>query len=279
MGGLIRDFFVDVINSTVAALNSALTDLLGQMLKIESSIGVGVLSPGAISRMYQYIYTVALALLVVKFLFKGFSIYILWRDGDADASPQDMLIGAVQATVVAVAFPTLYDIMVAIVREFAETLINMIGLEAAGSMAFGIDTTMVTFGLFEVIVVLVYLVIFLVLYIKLIGRGFELLVLRLGVPIACMGLIDSDYGVWKSYMQILYKALLTSVIQVVLLSLSLPVIETGNFIMGVAIICAAFSAPVIMQQILVPTGRGGGLTQKIYTGTMAVRAFGMLRGG
>lgn len=280
MFGIFKEFISDFINEAIAWFSEMLSGALANMLHVERLMAEngGALTAGNISDMYKYIYTVALSLVILKFLFKGFSIYILWRDGDADSSPQTMLVGAAQAVIVAVAFPTLYDIMASVTLTFASTLMGYIGI---GEAKLGMLTALhyASGGIIELSFILVYLVMYAFMYIKLLSRGFELLILRLGVPFACMGLIDSDSGIFKSYMQIFYKSMFTSVIQVSLLSLSVAVVVSGHIIIGVAIITTAFATPVIMQQILIPVGRGGGVTQKIYAASAGVRAIGMLKGG
>lgn len=279
MTDIIKEMLVDVSNETGEWLGDMLLDTLDSMLRIETLMAEkgGILTASVVEGMYQYIYSLVVSLLVLKFLFKGFSIYILWRDGDADSSPQSMLIGALQAVITVIAFPYLYDIMADVTAEFCQRLMSFLGFSEESDMTRAVIMNVLRIP--ELILYVVYLILFFVLYIKLIQRGFELLILRLGVPFACMGLIDSDSGIFKSYMQVFVKTMFTSVIQLVLLKLSVPMMELAHYIIGVAIISTAFAAPLIMQQFMIPTGRGGGLTQKIYTGSMAIRAVSLLRGG
>lgn len=280
MFGIFKEFISDLINEAIAKFSEMLSGALANMLHVEKLMAEngGALTAGNIANMYNYIYLMAVSLITLKFLFKGFSIYILWRDGDADSSPQSMLMGAAQGVVIAVAFPTLYDIMASVTLTFANTLMGYVDI---GEVKLGMLTALhyVSGGIIELSFILLYLVMYAVMYVKLLSRGFELLILRLGVPFACMGLIDSDSGIFKSYMQIFYKSMFTSVIQVSLLSLSVAVVVSGHIIIGIAIITTAFATPVIMQQILIPAGRGGGITNKVYAASMGVRAVGMLRGG
>lgn len=219
---------------------------------------------------YQYIYSFVIGLLILKFLWKGFSIYILWRDGDADNSPRDMLTGSLQAVITAIAFPYLYNIIADVAGEFAKKIMNVFGL--AGSNLYEWESANLGVGIVEFFLMLVYLILLIVLYIRMIQKGFELFILRLGIPFACMGLIDSDYGIFKSYIQTMFKAVFTAIVQVVLLSASLPVMVLLHPIWGIAMICEAFAVPALLQQFLTATGRGGGITQKIYSGAMTLRA-------
>lgn len=276
-----KGFVGDVLSDGISWLNEHLLSTLSGVLKVEdlmASKGT-VITPDFVERVYQYVYTFAAALVVLKFLYKGFTIYILWRDGDADSSPQDMLIGAIQAAVVMVAFPFLYNYMANITQEFADGLMAFLGFSIDNGVGLEALVESVLVSIVEGVVMLIYLILFAVMYIKLIQRGFELLILRLGVPFACIGMIDSDYGVWKSYIQVFFKTLFTSVIQIFLLSMSMLLVSVGHIIIGIAVIGAAFSAPNIMQQFMVPSGRGGGIGSKIYTTSMAVRAIRGIAGG
>ena len=281
MTDLLLSFFADLLNAAVGSFDTALLGILNGMLRVENmfdSAVSAIITSGTIGDLYNFIYLFVTTLVILKFLYKGFNIYILWRDGDADSSPQDMVVGAAEAAVVMVGFPFLYNIMANVTSWFANGIMTAFGLADNEEFPFSSFVTSVLTGqnIFLAIMALIYIVMALLLCVKLIQRGFELLVLRLGVPFACMGLVDSDLGIFTSYMQTFFKTLITSVIQITLLSLSLRVMLSMTFInlvCAIALITTAFSTPTLMQQVLIPTGRGGGVINKIYTGSMAVRAF------
>lgn len=270
----------DLINSAFSAFDEAMIWLLDGMLHVErlaDSAVASIVTEGVVSELYQFVYTLAWGLLVLKFLFKGFEIYILWRDGDADASPQDMLIGSVEAVAVMLVFPYLYDVLAEVTVWFATGLMDRLGLAAGGIFQINIwdQNQLAGLSIIFLLLLLVYLILLVVLIVKLVQRGFELLVLRLGVPISCLGLVDSDKGLFKGYIQTFFKAMFTSVIQIVLMSLSLRIIVTPsllNILCGIAAITTAFSTPAMMQQLLIATGHGGGLSQKIYTASITANA-------
>lgn len=271
----------DLLNNAFETLDGSMLWMLEGMLRVET-LGDGALShiltDGNLSDLYSFVYLFSCSLMALKFLFKGFEVYVLWRNGDADNSPQDMLIGMVQAVVVMIAFPLLYDMMVEITVWFAQGIMSRFGLAPNGGIGL---IGFVVKGLFLIILTLIYVIMALVLCVMLIKRGFELLILRIGMPLACLGLLDSDYGIFRNYTQILYRTLFTSVIQVTLFSLSVRVMtapELINIILAIAILMTAFSTPTLMQQILIPGGRGGGITHKIYTTSMAVRGVRSLFG-
>lgn len=274
MGDLICGFLADLLNDVFHSFDGALLKMLRNMLKVEDLLD-GIVTAGTIHDVYTFVYGTAVSLVVLKFLLKGFQIYILWRDGDADSSPQEMLVGSVQAAVVMAGFPAVYDKMANITTWFTEEIIFRFGIAAGEDLLF--NPIAVTAGLFVLILLIVYVVLALGVAIMLLRRSFDLLVLRLGIPIATVGLVDSDGGVFKVYVQTLLRALFTSVIQIVLFSLSVRLLVGGimsfeNIIFAIATVASAFSSPALMQQILIPTGRGGGVVNKIYTGASAVRA-------
>lgn len=390
--GLIRAALASVLD-----LFGSMTDgLINASLRTENALQTGAISTDMIERIYYYIYGAAVTLVVLKFLWKGVQIYILWRDGDSENSPQSMIIGACMSLVVCLAFPALYNIAVDFTVSMGDEITGIIGGEwlsagdaVLGSAAVHVDTDEVygesieifdrmfqyadidgdgtisyseaadyietkdadpfsyafyTFynyfsqtlksssrtdwpvivqeifsdresaietiysielewaredaieeetGSFDYYVALgrawgetnltliavatiVYVIIYAILYVKLLARGIEMLFLRCGLPIASIGLIDSDSGVFKSYTQIMLRQMATSIIQVVAMYLSLYVLMDGavvNLIMGIAIALAGWRGPQLMAQILAPQKQGGGMA---YKGMMLIQAARLL---
>lgn len=123
----------------------------------------------------------------------------------------------------------------------------------------------------------VFLIILLFLIFKLLLQGAELLIWRLGVPLAVLGLVDSDGGAWKPYIQMLFKELASLLVQYFCIVLGTHLIAgltVTGLCMGIAFEITAFCAPKLMAQFMAPTGGGGGLTQKLYTVSMVMRVFG-----
>lgn len=266
MDVIISSFLAGIINDAFQGIDGLLLGTLEGMLHVETILSDSfALSAGVFMNLYKFFYIFACSLVVLKFLFKGFQIYILWRDGDADSSPQDMLIGLLEAGITMALFPYLYEVMCEVTTWLTTTIMGRFGL--VGSISLPSSTELVVQGLFTIILLLIFLVMLLVLYVKLLRRGFELMILRLGIPIACLGLVDSDGGMFKGYMQTFFKTMFTTVIQLVLMSLALRVIVVigiKSLLLGIAIISTAFATPVLMQQMLVPSNHGGGITNKIY---------------
>ncbi len=276
MTELFSEFLSNLLSSAFERFDALMLKLITNMLYVEK-LFAGALSADSIVNVYNYIYAFACCLVCLKFLTKGFKIYILWRDGDADSSVQDMLIGIGQASVVMTGFPYCYDLMADVTEKLTDGITSNFGFGTVSVSA--LAQLFGSGGLFELILILIYVIMVFLLYIMLIKRGVELLILRLGMPFAAMGLVDSDFGVFKGYMQTLIKTLLTSVIQITLLSLSIRVMTNFsivNLFCGMAIISSAFSTPALLQNILIPSG--GNTINKIYTGVrMASVAKSLIR--
>lgn len=273
----INGWLGNLVTSAFEKFDQLMVDLLGTAFHVENLAFSGsttVLTAESIRNTYLFIYGFACSLVILKFLFKGFQIYILWRDGDADASPRDMMMGVIEAGVVMVSFPYLYDQAADVFIYLAKGIMGNLGI----SEGLGIQTVagvITTGGFLIVLLLLIFAIMVFIMWITLIKRGIELLILRLGVPFAAVGLIDSDMGAFKGYMQIFLKAAFTTVIQVGLLSWAFRVagtFEFANLMIAIAIISAAFATPLMMQQFLVATGGSGGVTQKVYSAGMAARA-------
>lgn len=256
---LISGFLEAIINEAASYVGKMLTAVLAMTLHIEHCFG-----SVNMDKLSSVIYMFASSVIILKFLKKGFMIYILWRDGDSDVSPRSMLTGLGTAVFITVAFPKLYDIAAEVTVWFAEEIIKSFGV----GHIFNGDVMLITlsgFGIVQIIIIIVYVVISLILIIQLLRRGVDLFVLRMGIPIACVGLIDSDGGVFRPYITQFFRALFTSVVQISLFSLSLSCILSdigNNALIAIAIMSAALSTPTLMQNVILPTS-GGAVANKV----------------
>jgi hypothetical protein len=107
-------------------------------------------------------------------------------------------------------------------------------------------------------------------------RGLEMLILRVGVPIACVGLLDNDSGVFKNYLTTFFKSMLTIVVQVALAKLGVGLMLNMHVFWGVACMILALKTPRFLSEFVVPSGGGGGggVINNVYH---SVRLVGMAR--
>ncbi len=361
---LLEGLIVDII----LWISKMSTWLIETSLKVESAMWISdnPLTQELISSIYTYIYGAVLVLVTLKFIWKGFQVYVLWRDGDADVSPSNMLIGACLAIIVSLAFPTLFNVAVSATADIGNGIIDRIdarwldkpvvdyedidartmeiwdlcfadmdtngdryiteeeyGLTPADfdgherlfavlreffpeftedlsdPLLIGKITMAVNQGYLSVsgirevltdvvgaelsirlgvmgslgalLVFLIYLVLYIIMYVKLLGRSVEMLFLRWGFPIASIGLINSDGGVFPSYVQLLLKQMTTSILQLTAMYLSFYIamdFSLTHVLMALAVISVAFKGPALLSQVLAPQRQGGGMGQKLHTAMM-----------
>lgn len=392
-----RELLLDVIAEIYLWITDMADFLVESSLKIESALWSTrtPLTRELVQSIYNYVYGAILLLVVLKFIWKGFQVYVLWRDGDADVSPHNLIVGACMALVVSLAFPTVYNIGVAVTCDITDGIIetveenwtdryipNVSSVEPRAEAIWGeffapldtdgdgsvsekewdsadptislwnrdtdgkpIDEGAAGWGrlfdafpelwsegttredvvdsawlntplqisalakrgrlnqgwiadelmkaeksklvgilnpvkhLSNLILLLIYLILYVIMYLKLLARGVEMLFLRWGLPIASIGLINSDGGIFPSYVQLLLKQMATSMLQVVAMFLSFYIVmdfSLTSILLALAMIGVAFRAPVLLSQVLAPQRQGGGLTAKAYSGMMMWR---MLRRG
>ncbi|MBQ9168519.1 MAG: hypothetical protein IJX67_08960 [Oscillospiraceae bacterium] len=286
-GGLMDD-----LNLMLLALQEATTNIIESVFFIEESDALvknGTLNSYSLSAAMDYLYLFMVGLVTLKLVWQGWKVYVLGRDGEAEVSPTTMLTNAVYAVGVALAFPVLYKIGVeiaiavssAVTRLFPSShmwaenilfkdipdLIMQLYASATSNVAIGI-------------LLLVYAVVFIILFFKMLWKGWQMLLYRLGFPFAVVGLVNSDGGVFKSYVQIYFQQLFIAMIQnfclrisFALLSSSTGALSAGIGIFALIALFAAFSTPKIFAQILQQNGGGGRGTQIVYMAMMAARSF------
>lgn len=235
---------------------------------------------GSIRSVYDYIYLFSCGVMVLKLLYKGLKIYGFWRDGDADNDPKQLLVGVGFAVGTAVAFPVLYDLLAGAATYLFGQVSNLLGGTAEMSFTDMLSSGMGagTADLLLAVALVVWLVWFFLSYFKLLSHGFTLMILRVGVPLAALGQLDSDGGVWKNYLQVLFQTVLTMLTQCILWSLASKImvasVSTASlFLMVLSFCClaAASSVPKALSRIMMPTGGGGGLQQAVYLAATAAR--------
>jgi len=222
------------------------------------------LGNGGFQNAFNLIFNFGVSLIVLKFLKKGFDIYVAWQDGDADADPVGLLTNFFRAMVVAIGFPTLYQYLADIVSDLTNKLLIAIGMDMNQSFA-TYHSSLTSLNVFTAIVSLVFFICFFFLYIQFLTRGLEILILRIGMPIACVGLIDSDKGVFGSYIKKFFQSTLTVVVQLALAKLSVGLFLNSHIFWGIAAITLSLKTPKFLQEfMLVSGGGGGGISNKIY---------------
>src|SRR5690606_11848239 len=100
-----------------------------------------------------------------------------------------------RAMAVAICFPTIYTWLGAMIEELTDQLLLVIGQSTDYNWQFWMNSIS-SMGLVTAIFGLIFVVCFFILYFQFLMRGLEMFILRVGIPLACVGLLDNDRGVF-----------------------------------------------------------------------------------
>jgi hypothetical protein len=244
---------VAILNGAVIFIDEMLSDLVPMTLNADqymTAVGGGSM----VSVLFDILLGFGVSLIILKFLKKGFECYVMWTDGDPDAEPTYLVIRFIQAIAVAVCFPVMYGWLAEITQSLTDGLVTAI------------------FGL-------VFVICYFVLYFQFLMRGLEIMILRIGLPLACVGLLDSDKGVFKTYINKFFQTTFSVVVQICLCKLGVGMmmnVSIMNIFWGIACIVLAIKTPRFLSEFMVPTGGGGaGVINNMYH---SVRLVGMAKG-
>ena len=133
-------------------------------------------------------------------------------------------------------------------------------------------------GLVTAILGLVFVISYFMLYFQFLMRGLEILILRVGLPLACVGLLDNDKGVFKNYVMKFFQSMTSVVVQIALCKLGVGLMMNlggnMNIFWGTACIVLAIRTPRFLVEFMVPSGGGGGVVNNVYH---SVRLVGMAK--
>lgn len=106
-------------------------------------------------------FSLALSLMVLKFLKKGFDLYVLWTDGNPDTDPTMLLVNFVKAIATALMFRWIYDIFVEVCDSVTTTLLTQLGAETNYTAT--VLTGIASLGIVPVLACLVFFIFYLIL--------------------------------------------------------------------------------------------------------------------
>ena len=269
---------VAALNGAVAYIDQMLTGLVPMTLNADQYMTAAA-GGNMVSVLFDILLGFGVSLIILKFLKKGFECYVMWTDGDPDAEPTGLVIRFIEAIAVAVCFPVMYGWLADITQSLTDQLMAAIGNSTNydwQSWVNGIGSL----GLVTAIFGLVFVICYFVLYFQFLMRGLEIMILRIGLPLACVGLLDNDKGVFKTYINKFFQSTLAVVVQICLCKLGVGMIMNiginMNVFWGIACIVLAIKTPRFLSEFMVPAGGGGaGVINNIYH---SVRLVGMAKG-
>ena len=254
---------VALLNGAVVFIDSMLSDLVSIALYADRYMA-GRDGVNMVAVLFDIFMGLGISLIILKFLKKGFECYVLWTDGDPDSEPIYLVTRFIQASVMAVCFPLLYGWMADIVAEVTDELLSAIGISTNydwQTWMNGISSEGIVTAIFGLIFVISYFI----LYFQFLMRGLEILILRIGMPIACVGLLDNDKGVFRSYVMKFFQSAFSVVVQIALCKLGVGMVMNFHIFWGIACIALAIKTPRFLSEFMVPTGGGGsGVVNNVY---------------
>lgn len=173
-------------------------------------------------------YGFGISLIILKFLKKAFDIYVLWTDGDPDADPFLLLTNFVRAVGTALIFQWLYQIFVDICRDITDQIMSAISQGTSPTIEW--VNAITSMGIVPAIAGLIFLICYLILLFSFVARGIEMMVMKIGVPLACVGLLDNDKGVFRAYINQFVKAFITTIVQIMLVKIGLSLMLNATML-------------------------------------------------
>lgn len=220
---------------------------------------------------FDILFNFGISLIVLKFLKRAFDSYVVWQDGDPDSDPLNLVTKFLRALIIAVSFPTLYDWLAKIVEDMTDQILASLSGSLSDSFANGV-MSMASLNLFNAIIALVFFICFFFLYLQFLMRGMEILVLRMGIPIACAGLLENDRGVFAPYIKKFFQSTLTVVVQIALAKMSIGLMLNAHVFWGIAAMMLALKTPKFLQEFMIVSGSGNPMNTVYHTTRMVQMA-------
>lgn len=82
----------------------------------------------------------------------------------------------------------------------------------------------------------------------------KILILRVGLPMACVGILDTDKGVFKTYIQKFFQATLEVLVQIVLAKIGIALMLNTYVFCGIAALMLAIKTPRFLQEFIIILG-------------------------
>jgi len=265
---------IAVLNGCLVFIDGMLEGIVPLALNAEQYMGT-VSGTNIAATLTQVMMGFGVSLIILKFIKKGFDTYVLWNGSDAEEEPYYLVINFVKALAVATCFPVIYGWMASIVTDMSSQIINAVGAATGSTWAAWISGIS-SAGIVTAIFALVFMITYFMLYFQFLMRGLEMLILRVGIPIACVGLLDNDSGVFKNYLSTFFKSMLSVVVQIALAKLGVGLMLNMHVFWGVACMILALKTPKFLSEFVLPTGGGGGhgVINNVYH---SVRLVGMAK--
>lgn len=219
-----------------------------------------------VSKISLSVFLVAYWFLILKFVWKGFNIYILGVDGDEDADPVILVTNFIKAIAISLGFGALFPLFLNVGFDIYTRIQDFLGMQNSMESALTVWWEQIAESICLILMTVVYVVMVIYLAVMFMKKSIELVILRIGISFAASGLLDSDQGVFKPYVKKFFQIIWTVIIQAAMFQLSVKALPNGNILPAIMALSMAISAPAFLSEfIMANQGGGGKLQQAIYS--------------
>ena len=252
----IIELIADFIGSSSATIDKFLTDLYYFVFYIEKqfqSLGIDW------NKLYQIIYEYALIILAIMFIKKMIQTYFLWKSGEDDVSPVHVILGLFEAIIVMIGFGYMYSVAIDIGGDLFTSL-NQALSQTQFSTADLVEISQN--GSFSAVTCIILIIEYLILIWQFIRRGIEILIMRLIVPFASIGLLNSNGGAFQVMLKKFLQNVATVIVQLLLMFFSMQLANGHHLIYAIAVSLICNQTPQFLSEFLI-VSQGFGVSQKI----------------
>ena len=125
-------------------------------------------------------------------------------------------------------------------------------------------------GAFFYLIIAIYMIL---IYFQTITRGIEMFILRLAIPFACLGLLNSDGGAFNGYVKKFISNAFTVIVQLALLQFAILLMNNAHLILSLSTVMIANRTPHMLREFMETSGGNNGLGSKVSTATRTVSSF------
>ena len=259
MFGFIEEWIIKSIAEAVLKLSDFCLQLTSSVIYPENSLNV-------ISSVYYNLYnislSIAISLMLLMALYHGFNTYILWRDGNPEENPIEIITRYLFAIAIMLSFREIYGICGGIVEEII-TKINQVLVVSTKSIDNIVDVGEKILGFVcTIIFFIVYIFQLIKAMLAIMSKGIELLIIRLGFPIACVSAVTPQASTFHAYVSSLIKAFFSVIVMKLLILLSVAIFFNNTNPIGLAWSISSLimvnKGSALINQFIIPQQGGGG---------------------
>ena len=259
----------DLIESTGQTLNNFLKDLYYFVFyfeeQLKTSSGDYIID---FDKIYKTIYVWSLIFIAIVFIKKLIQSYFLFKSGEEDQNPIKYVVSLFEAIIISIGFGWTYTYLINLGFEFYNSVLDAGGLTTLNMTKL---VQNVGDGIFQAIIILIIIGQILGIIWSFIKRGLQILIMRCVIPLTTIGLLSSNGGAFSVVMKKFTQNFFAVVLQLILLSISLKLIEAQRYIFAVATLMLTNSGVEMLQDFIVSIG-GAGLTTLASKGMSTARS-------